>query len=43
MKYYNIMDITNGDIVQRFDTEEEASEWIDRQENPQMYEIIGID
>jgi len=35
-----IMNITNGDEMDSFDTREEAEEWIESQDCPDMYRIM---
>ncbi len=38
-----IMNITNGDEVNgNWETREEALEWIENQDVPEMFEIMGI-
>ena len=38
--YIRVMDISCGDIVEVFDSQEEAEQWIERSEFPELYQII---
>lgn len=41
---YVIMNVTNGNLVgDVYETREEAEEWIENQEVPEMYDVIERD
>ena len=40
----SIMDITNGNVIDvYFDTQQEALDWIEEQDVPEMYKIMEIE